>query len=240
MATATATRNVERILRRIVHEYRTGGTDGITSATLREAGLWIDSIDKMRGETLSAVRSVLPRITATCIHCKTVDPVSQAQTLYECPPCRRIAEGTTIYQVIGRGKAGWHASGRYAWGDTPDRVSDCSSSGGTFDGYVTQAEPGALVYDADASPYDVFARLVISWPMVKHGLGAYQWESIGRCGEYYGPYDLDAMKQAGIHGLTYIGIGIFEALLRRVPNLRIGYVTDPGIVTWNDGGPSPA
>ena len=146
-----------------------------------------------------------------------------------------IPKGSTVYSVIGRGKAGWHASGRHAWGEGPERISDCSSSGGTLAGYLEQAEPGALVYDADASPYEAFARLVISGPMVKPQLDAHQWESIGQCGEWYGPYDLDAMRAAGIHGLTYIGLGIFEALLRRMPGCRIGYVTDPGIVTWTDG-----
>ena len=63
------------------------------------------------------------------------------------------------WNIIGRGKAGWHASGGNEW-------SNVSISGGTDPlKYAQEADEGCLVYDADKADMNAFASEVIRGPM---------------------------------------------------------------------------
>lgn len=64
----------------------------------------------------------------------------------------------TTWKVIGRGHAGWHATGLTG----ENRVS---GSGGTLAGYCKEAEDGTIVYDAKEAGND-FVSFVCSGPML--------------------------------------------------------------------------
>jgi hypothetical protein len=136
------------------------------------------------------------------------------------------------YGVIGRGKAGWHAA-----------AHNVSSSGGTFDHYVTQAAEGALVYDADGADYDVYAGLVIGGPMVDPSLppgGVRRFTDRETAARMAGPGGLtgafkdlaDAAQDERYSGLDSVACDVYERLLRRVPGVKIGHVRG-GVVEWD-------
>ena len=138
------------------------------------------------------------------------------------------------WKIIGRGKYGWHAETGMSRG-----------SGGTLEGYVKEAEPGSLVYDAMDADDEKFTHLVISGPMPNTDLG---WDQVRRLPQEYrsaaasmlGPGGLSgdfaalavACQDQEFSGLDYVGLGVFEALLRQVPGMRIGRVNDSGGVDW--------
>ena len=112
------------------------------------------------------------------------------------------------WAVIGRGKCGWHAEAA---------TGLCSSSGGAFDSYLSEAIDGALVYDADGADYDTFASLVISGPMCKPSQGDER------------PYD--PAKKWGYGSFCYVSVETYERLLRRIDDVKIGHVKG-GVVEW--------
>jgi len=135
------------------------------------------------------------------------------------------------YGIIGRGKAGWHAA-----------AHNVSSSGGTLDGYVAQADEGALVYDGDGADYDTFARLVISGPMVDPGLAPgtvkrfTDTETAARMADgLEGAFKAlaELAQDATYGGLDYVAVDVYEGLLRGVPGVKIGHVR-AGVVEWED------
>ena len=136
----------------------------------------------------------------------------------------------TEWSVIGRGKAGWHAN-----------AGNVTSSGGSLlpefgrSGYLAEAADGALVYDAEDAPYEVFARAVVSGPMVNPTIGAWECDhAITRICVAIAPVEaitVDELRAQNIRSLDYIGIGLFEALLRSIHNIRIGHVS-AGKVIW--------
>src|SRR5262249_41280187 len=135
------------------------------------------------------------------------------------------------YGIIGRGKAGGHAA-----------AHNVSSSGGTLEGYVARARDGALVYDADGAEYDAFVDLVISGPMVDVDLpaGAVKRFTDGETAARMvdgleGAFKTLAVlaQDARFGGLDYVAVDVYEALLGRVPGVKIGHVRD-GVVIWDD------
>jgi hypothetical protein len=137
----------------------------------------------------------------------------------------------TKWTCLGRGLAGWHASAR-----------DCSSSGGTLEGYVENAEENALVYDADEADEGAFIKHVLSGPMLSHSLhpdaddkftdadrkaAARMMPALGG-----GFKTLAALSQSESYsGLDRVGIGIYERLLLQIPGIKIGRVVT-GRVVW--------
>ena len=148
------------------------------------------------------------------------------------------------WQVIGRGKAGWHA-----------KSLACSSSGGELEqrryasgavspgpGYAAEALDGALVYDAEQADEAAFRDFVISGPMLDLHLppgGVRRFGAEGRetarrmlpglAGAYR---TLAAVAQSESYtGLDQAGLGIWERLLRAIPGVRFGRVRS-GQVEW--------
>jgi len=137
----------------------------------------------------------------------------------------------TKWKCIGRGLAGWHAS-----------AVDCSSSGGTLEGYVEKAEEGAFVYDADAADEEAFTRHILSGPMLCHLLppdGDDKFTDSDRKaaarmmpGLGGGFRTLAILSQnKSYSGLDKVGIGIYANLLRKIPGMKIGKVKE-GRVEW--------
>lgn len=62
-------------------------------------------------------------------------------------------------KMIGRGRNGWHASGISSLGHK------FSSSGGTLEGYLADAQDETPIYDAEEADYASFASFTISGPM---------------------------------------------------------------------------
>lgn len=150
-----------------------------------------------------------------------------------------------VWHMIGRGKAGWHASGIMDGNKT-------SSSGGNLlpymwtptnemqDGYAREAIENALVYDADEAPYDEFSKLVIAGPMFEALLGEWEYELgiLDHVHHILHPSDryaltIESLKDLGIRSLSYIGVGIYEKLLRNILNVKIGHVHN-GECVWEE------
>lgn len=137
--------------------------------------------------------------------------------------------------IIGRGKAGWHASGIC-------NGNRCSSSGGTLEGYAKDAKTGTPVYDADKADTDAFTSLVISGPMVDPTL---EPGTVKRFGEdekramlgmlpgLGGAFaTLATLAMADVSSLDYVATDVYLAMLReRVPGVRFGRV-ERGSVVW--------
>mgnify|MGYP001589621265 CR=1 FL=1 len=152
----------------------------------------------------------------------------------------------TRWAVIGRGFNGWHAA-----------APNVTSSGGHLDDYLWRGEPttgyaseaaeGALVYDAEACEADEAGRnayidLVLRGPMLDCALPPDGVSKFSLEGRQAARRMLDGLQGAfatyatlaqdeKFTGLDYVGLGIYEALLRRVPGIKIGRVRG-GKVIW--------
>lgn len=146
------------------------------------------------------------------------------------------------FHVIGRGFNGWHATG-----------VNISSSGGTLEdcpgckGYVGEAINGALVYDADPIRTDpdrssAYVSWVFGGPMVDPSLPPDGCRKFGADVRKVALRMSDGLEGAfrvfaglaqdeEFGGLDYVGVGLFEALLRKIPGVKIGHVVD-GAVAW--------
>lgn len=138
------------------------------------------------------------------------------------------------WQVIGRGKCAWHAEvdgRRLSGAHKPDELA-------------AEAENGAFVYDAKDADYDAFSALVIGGPMLNLTLppnGVQRLSSETRrvalamapaLGGEFRSLAL-ACQDEKFGGLDYVGIGVYEALLRRVPGVRFGRVRN-GTIAWEE------
>lgn len=137
------------------------------------------------------------------------------------------------WKVIGRGLVGWHA-----------KSDGCSSSGGDLEGYVKEAVDGCLVYSAEEADREQFITSVIVGPMVKTSLPPNKVErfsvedrecaldmvTVGGLSGGFRTYALMAQSEM-FSGLDYVGVGVFEGLLRRIPGMRIGHYVE-GEVIW--------
>ena len=145
------------------------------------------------------------------------------------------------YVLIGRGKNGWHADGMY------DKDSTFSSTGGTLDGYISEAPEGCPVYDCEESDYDAFAKLVIGGPMHQAGLPPGTIDSFGKrkalLGMLPGLQDgfktLATMALAGLSSLDFVATDVYLQLLRgQVPGVKIGKVVQ-GKIVWEEHRETP-
>lgn len=139
---------------------------------------------------------------------------------------------TNKWNVIGRGLNGWHA-----------KAPNVRGSGGTFESYLSQAVDGALIYDASEADVGAFTKLVLSGPMVDPSLAPNEVDRFGKrdretalamapmLAGCYQAYALAAGTDREFSGLDTVGVGIFEALLRTVPGIKIGRVLY-GQATW--------
>jgi hypothetical protein len=148
----------------------------------------------------------------------------------------------TTYYVIGRGLAGWHATGKGVSSSGGSLYPQKWHAGGMTTGYLEQAAEGALVYDASEADERSFYKLVISGPMVDPSLGP---DEVNR----FTTKDRDAMTQMlpGLQGgfktlatlaldqnyggLDKVGVNIYYTLLKQVSGMRLGHVRG-GKVEW--------
>jgi hypothetical protein len=151
------------------------------------------------------------------------------------------------WHVIGRGFNGWHAKGVNVSSSGGDIVPRTFWTGERMATYTEQAVEGALVYDAKACEESeegraAFIKLVFSGPMVnpelppngvEHFSDADRKAALRMLPGLSGGYDTLAMlaQSEAFTGLDYIGVGVFEALLRSVPGVRIGHVKN-GAIAW--------
>lgn len=136
------------------------------------------------------------------------------------------------YRVIGRGLCGWHA-----------QSVDCSSSGDTLDGYLANAEEGALVYDAQDTDNRAFTAFVLNGPMVDCKLApdaSDQFTDADRkraqmmlpgLGGEFRTLAAIAIADHEYTGLDSVSVETYETLLRRIPRMKIGHVHS-GAVVW--------
>lgn len=137
----------------------------------------------------------------------------------------------TKWAVIGRGFAGWHATGLNTTG-----------SGGDIADYLASAADGALVYDAEDADRGAYVRHVMAGPMLDPSLPP---DGVKKFGEDLadtaahmlpglsgGFAVLAAAAQSPSYGgLDSVGVGVFERLLRAIPGVKIGHVQG-GVVVW--------
>ena len=136
------------------------------------------------------------------------------------------------FVIIGRGKCGWHS-------DFIEGGNKCSSSGGTLEGYLSEAGDGTPVYDASEADYDAFASWVFKGPMIDVFL---EPGTINKFGDHKallgmlpglkGGFDtLAVMALADISSLDYVAADVYLTMLReKVPNVRFGVVQDEQVV----------
>lgn len=146
------------------------------------------------------------------------------------------------WTVIGRGFNGWHASS-----------PGCSSSGGDIDpmfgrdGYLAEAQDGALVYDASESDADAFTRHVMSGPMLDcsidpEAVDKFSTEdretALRMAPGLSGGYKTIAViaQSPTFNGLDRVGVAVFERLLWAIPGIKIGRVVK-GSVVWQEKQP---
>ena len=143
-------------------------------------------------------------------------------------------KSSTVYGIVGRGKAGWHALGMSG----PHEVS---SSGGTCEGYASDSPDGTLVYDAEEADYSAFVKLVCGGPIVRPNLMPHEVQRFGAADKATlfgmlpalkgGFATIAAIAATDLSSLDYVGVGVYEALLREVPGVRFGRVQS-GKVVW--------
>lgn len=157
-----------------------------------------------------------------------------------------MAKARKRWKVIGRGFNGWHATGCGVSSSGGDLEPRDWWAGGKTKGYLEEAYAGCLVYDASKADADSFIRLVMNGPIVNPllkpsavrrfseldnlntmlpGLGG-GFKSIAQA-------NIAGANFEGYSSLDYVGVGVFERLLRKVPGVRIGKVRK-GKVVWED------
>lgn len=145
--------------------------------------------------------------------------------------------------IIGRGKAGWHSSGLSTW-DGGKTWNRCSSSGAMLETYLSEAEDGCLIYDADAADTDAFARLVITGPMCDaslepgtvHPFGDdMKRAALGMLPGLSGGFEtLAAMAISGLGSLDTVAPDVYIQLLKeRVPGVKTGKVINH-LPVWDE------
>lgn len=147
----------------------------------------------------------------------------------------------TKFRLIGKGLSGWHASGKDNHGNKVSS-STYDTREGQLNEYVSQAENGALVYDASMADSEEFTDFVCSGPMCDPYLENGKVHSFSKedrktalimapaLSGGFQTYALLAQDEK-FSGLDYVAIDIYEALLRKIPGIRLGKVND-GNVIW--------
>jgi len=140
----------------------------------------------------------------------------------------------TPYSLIGRGKAGWFAEGH-----SEDGSVTTSASRGTLDGYVKEANEGALVYDAEGADDDEYTHFILRGPIVDTRLAPGMVDTFKETkaltemlpGLQDGFRTLALASLAGVSSLDRVSVDVYEKLLRAIPGVKIGKV-EGGSVVW--------
>jgi hypothetical protein len=135
-------------------------------------------------------------------------------------------------KLIGRGKSGWHAHG----------LSDgnkCSSTGGTLEGYLAEAEDGTPIYDAEQAEMGAFSRFVITGPLEDCSLAPGEVKKFSEhktlammvpaMGGVFKTIAAHAL--AGISSMDYVSTEVWLAMLKeRVSGVKFGTVRNHAVV----------
>lgn len=100
-------------------------------------------------------------------------------------------------------------------------------TGGSLESLLSDAHPGTFLYDADEADYGAFATQVINGPMVNPDLPPGHitpFEFVAMCDKRVIP-----LGDNEIGPFTEISLDIFEAMLRKIPGMRIGKINADGI-----------
>lgn len=136
--------------------------------------------------------------------------------------------------MIGRGKCGWHSDGL-------SNGNKCSSSGGTLDKYLSEADDGTIVYDAMNAPIDAFTDWVYKGPMFNPKLAAHEIDSfdgkdkntlLGMLPALKGDFkNLGIRALSDLRSFDFVGLDVYLTALReRVPGIKIGKVLNHAVV----------
>ena len=153
-----------------------------------------------------------------------------------------MTETKREWYVIGRGKAGWHATGKNVSSSGGQLNPYTYCSGASCPGYLAGAVEGCLVYDAQDADTAAFVRHVLSGPMVDPTLGDYEDDKFTDAdrkaldrmmpGLEGGFKTIAALAQSPTYGgMDKVGVGIYEALLAKIPGIKIGRVKN-GVIEW--------
>lgn len=143
------------------------------------------------------------------------------------------------HKLIGRGLNGWHSTGT-------DQGNRCSSSGGTLEGYLSEAEDDCLIYDAHGADEGAFASFIITGPMADFTLKPGEVKKFGEQatlarmmpglgGSYrtIGAAALQFVEEEKLGSLDYVAVDVWMTLLKeKVSGVLFGKVINHAIV-WN-------
>ena len=157
---------------------------------------------------------------------------------------------TQVWHIIGRGWAGWHAKGinvSSSGGDIVPRWRSEHRTAAMMASYCQEAVEGALVYDAsgcEATPEgrEAFIRQVCNGPMCDPSLPP---DGIKRFSQELresarsmmpglgGAFKAlaGAAQEEDFTGLDYVGLAVYENILRAIPGIKIGHVYH-GEILW--------
>lgn len=139
---------------------------------------------------------------------------------------------TRTITIIGRGWVGWHAAGprfSLSGGDlyphpwwTGKEITEGFTDKRTV-GYLEETADGALVYDGSKADNETWARFVMAGPMVDPSL-----PPMGILPLSFTPMAISDTYREEVFPklgpLDQVGVGVYELLLRKIPNVRIGRV----------------
>jgi hypothetical protein len=136
--------------------------------------------------------------------------------------------------LIGRGKCGWHSDGL-------SNGNKCSSSGGSLESYLREADDNTIVYDAYEADDSSFIDWVYKGPMFNPRLLPHEIDSfngndkrtlLGMLPSLEGAFKtLGVMALSDLRSLDFVGLDVYLTALReRVPGIKIGKVQNHAIV----------
>lgn len=136
--------------------------------------------------------------------------------------------------IIGRGKNGWYADGH-------ERGNKCSSSGGSLENYLKEAEDGTCIYDAEDADYRTFADWVLKGPMLNTLLLPHEIDSFkdndkktlfGMLPALEGAFKgLAVIALTDLGSLDYVGLDVYLTGMRaRVKGVKFGKVLNHKVV----------
>lgn|SRR5574337_180447 len=139
--------------------------------------------------------------------------------------------------LIGRGKVGWHSDGL-------SHGNKCSSSGGTLEGYLSEAQDGTLIYDALEADQGAYVDFVIKGPMVDPTLpeGAIskfgsqdKAALLGMLPALSGAFiPVAVLALADIGSMDFVAPDVYVQMLReKVPGAKVGKVHNHQVV-WEE------
>jgi len=147
------------------------------------------------------------------------------------------------WYVIGRGLAGWHASGINVSSTGGDLEPRAWWAGGMTTGYLAEAVDGCLIYDASEADARAFTAFILSGPMVDPKL---QPGEIARFTDQAAAARMAPLMSGGFktlatraatdrdfHGLDSVSVSVYRGLLAAVPGMKLGTVQG-GVIVWDE------